>query len=121
MSVQAIRNTTKHLFNSVDGKLLSTTCFGPQVAIVRLALFGNVQLWLLSCVPDGLHTHFTLRSTDRDDSHYAVSFTTLSRGISQLQILSASYSLTINIQYYHFLCSFSLLIHTLLKPYETFQ
>jgi hypothetical protein len=46
MSVQAVRNTTKYLFNSVDGKLLSTTCFGPQVAIVRLALFGNVQLWL---------------------------------------------------------------------------
>jgi hypothetical protein len=46
MSVQAVRNTTKYLFNSEDGKLLSTTCFGPQVAIVRLALFGNVQLWL---------------------------------------------------------------------------
>jgi hypothetical protein len=44
MSVQAVRNTTKYLFNSVDGKLLSTTtCFGPQVAIVRLALFGNVS------------------------------------------------------------------------------
>jgi hypothetical protein len=44
MSVQAVRNTTKYLFNSVDGKLLSTTCFGPQVAIIRLALFGNLQL-----------------------------------------------------------------------------
>jgi hypothetical protein len=28
----------------VDGKLFSTTtCFGPQVVIVRLALFGNIS------------------------------------------------------------------------------
>jgi hypothetical protein len=33
-----VLNTTECLINSVDGGLLSTTtCFGPQVAIIRLA------------------------------------------------------------------------------------
>jgi hypothetical protein len=39
-----VLNTTKCLINSVDGRLLlTTTCFGPQVAIIRLALLSIIS------------------------------------------------------------------------------